>query len=392
MVLQSYRCVSYDDSDIFEKVKAQRVLFADPNVECGSKSYVFMVIYASVNVVIWPVGVPLGITIWLNRISRYLNPPGIPEAQAIVERQDHKHVVNSAVAFLALRYKPRYWYFEMLDVARRLMLTCFVLVFDSLGMFVMFVLAVSITSTVAEREMGAHRDKLTRKFVYLMSWQIVLCALGMLLMDAEMTNTLSETLLGILLLGINLVLIFAVCLDLHGDIVDDEKKSRGAIVQMISRGLSKRFWHAWSDAVEDNILENESCEVKESLEEVSNPLTTFQRGNETRSRGNALCEADEGLRAQGRDEEQGNDDDNGGDGGEEGGEVAVLEMRALDSQRAMGATIDGTRVVLDAGGAEGYHAEEYIPGSALHPSSHGDAKQQEFDLLASPVEESKGDP
>ena len=67
-------------------------------------------------------------------------------------------------------------------------------------------------------------------------------------------------------------------------------------------------------------------------------------------------------------------------------------MRALDSQRAMGATIDGTRVVLDAGGAEGYHAEEYIPESALHPSSHGDAKQQEFDLLASPVEESKGDP
>ena len=143
MVLQSYRCVSYDDSDGFEKVKAQRVLFADPNVECGSKSYVFMVIYASVNVVIWPIGVPLGITIWLSRISRYLNPPGIPEAQAIVERQDHKHVVNSAVAFLALRYKPRYWYFEMLDVARRLMLTCFVLVFDSLGIFVMFVLAVS---------------------------------------------------------------------------------------------------------------------------------------------------------------------------------------------------------------------------------------------------------
>lgn len=375
MVLQSYRCVSYDDSDGFEKVKAQRVLFADPNVECGSKSYVFMVIYASVNVVIWPVGVPLGITIWLSRISRYLNPPGIPEAQAIVERQDHKHVVNSAVAFLALRYKPRYWYFEMLDVARRLMLTCFVLVFDSLGMFVMFVLAVSITSTVAEREMGAHRDKLTRKFVYLMSWQIVLCALGMLLMDAEMTNTLSETLLGILLLGINLVLIFAVCIDLHGDIVDDEKKSRGAIVHMISRGLSKRFWHAWSDALEDNILENESFEVKESLEEVSNPLTTFQRGNETRSRGNAMCEADE---------EHGNDDDNGGDGGEEGEEVAVLEMRALDSQRSMGATIDGTRVVLDAGGAEGWYTNPML--------SHDDGKQQEFDLLASPVEESKGDP
>ena len=239
MVLQSYRCVSYDDSDDFEKVKAQRVLFADPNVKCGSKAYVFMVIYASVNVVIWPIGVPIGITIWLSMISRYLNPPGIPEAQAIVERQEHEHVVNSTVAFLALRYKPRYWYFEMLDLARRLMLTCFVLVFDSLGMFMMFVLAVSIISTFAEREMGAHQDKLTRKFVYLMSWQIVLCALGMLLMDAEMTNTLSETLLGILLLGTNLVLIIVVCIDLHGDIVDDEKKSRGAIVHMISRGLQE---------------------------------------------------------------------------------------------------------------------------------------------------------
>ena len=88
-----------------------------------------------------------------------------------------------------------------------------------------------------------------------------------------------------------------------------------------------------------------------------------------------MCEADE---------EQGNDDDNGGDGGEEGEEVAVLEMRALDSQRAMGATIDGTRVVLDAGGAEGWYTNPML--------SHDDGKQQEFDLLASPVEESKGDP
>ena len=142
----------------------------------------------------------------------------------------------------------------------------------------------------------------------------------------------------------------------------------------------------------NSILENESCEVKESLEEVSNPLTTIQTGNETRSRGNALCEGDEGVRAQDRDEEQGNYDDNGGDGGEEGEEVAVLEMRALDSQRAMGATIDGICVVLDADGAEGYNAEEYISESALHPSSHGDAKQQEFDLLASPAEKSKEGP
>ena len=107
VILQTFRCAEYDDDDDYSEPR--KVLFVDSNVDCNSRTYMIMKFYAAVNVVIWPVGIPLGLMLWLGALAKYLDPPGMTEAQAIAEREIDTRVKRSAIAFMALYYRPRYW-------------------------------------------------------------------------------------------------------------------------------------------------------------------------------------------------------------------------------------------------------------------------------------------
>ena len=80
-VLQTFRCVSYDDGDPNSPTK--RILFVDPAVDCDSSLYTFMEAYAVLMTLIWPVGVPIALMVWLGRLSPYLDPPHVLEEEAI---------------------------------------------------------------------------------------------------------------------------------------------------------------------------------------------------------------------------------------------------------------------------------------------------------------------
>ena len=107
-ILKTFRCIEYDSEDPYSE--KQRVLFADHNVNCNSEAYLAMEIYAVANVIIWTIGVPVGLMIWLRSLSIYLDPVGMTEEEAIAVRRTDEHIKSSAVAFLALYHKPRYWY------------------------------------------------------------------------------------------------------------------------------------------------------------------------------------------------------------------------------------------------------------------------------------------
>ena len=217
-ILKTFRCISYRDGDGVSDVL--RVQFADPNVDCDDSSgpYTFMVAYAAVNVLIWPVGVPLGLVIWLRRIAEHLDPPGVSEAEAIQLRLANNHVKDSAIAYIALTYRPRYWFYEIcINLPRRLLLTCFVLMFSTRGAFILFVVTVSVLTTVAEREMYPHIDDYLGAFVHLNSWMILLCIIAFLYMNAEMKDV-PDSLVGAILLLVNLLMVIFVFTDTRGDI------------------------------------------------------------------------------------------------------------------------------------------------------------------------------
>jgi hypothetical protein len=189
-----------------------------------------MYFYAIINTVIWPVGVPLALIVWLARISRHLDPPNIGEEEAIEGRKEDPVVAESAIAFVAIMHRPRYWYYEVVfNLGRRLALTCVALVFDSNAAFMCFILAVSIYTIVSEREMNAHIDPYVGAFVYLMQWQILLCILAMLLMDAEMTDEIGDLTIGIVLMSVNTLMALVVFMDTRGDVIREAQEKAASI-------------------------------------------------------------------------------------------------------------------------------------------------------------------
>ena len=167
--------------------------------------------YAVLMTLIWPVGVPIALMVWLGRLSPYLDPPHVLEEEAIEQRLVDPHVEGSSIAFVALQHRPRYWYYEVVfNLVRRLILTCVVLVFTDKGQFICFVLGVSIITTVSEREMNAHLDPFVGAFIYLMQWQILLCILAMLLMDAQLTNEVGDMSVGVVLMLVNVFMAMVV--------------------------------------------------------------------------------------------------------------------------------------------------------------------------------------
>ena len=92
-----------------------------------------------------------------------------------------------------------------------------------------FILAVSIFTIVSEREMNAHIDPYVGAFVYLMQWQILLCILAMLLMDAEMTDEVGDLTVGILLMFVNILMALVVVVDTRGDVVREAREKANVL-------------------------------------------------------------------------------------------------------------------------------------------------------------------
>ena len=121
-VLQTFRCVPYDEGDPY--VDTKKFLFVDPMVDCNGAFYESMRTYAIVMTIIWPVGVPIALIIWLSRLSQHLDPPNVIEEDAIELRKKNPFIVGSSIAFVALEHRPRYWYYEVVfNLQRRLVLT-----------------------------------------------------------------------------------------------------------------------------------------------------------------------------------------------------------------------------------------------------------------------------
>ena len=88
-------------------------------------------------------------------------------------------------------------------MARRLLLTCGAALCNTLGETTVFVLTISILTLVVERESRPHISLFLSGFTYCAGWQILLFILFMLLLDAELTTKLGDTLISGTLLFTN---------------------------------------------------------------------------------------------------------------------------------------------------------------------------------------------
>jgi len=107
-------------------------LIADYSLSCDSPEHKWMVAYASVMVVVYPLGIPLANHFMLWRVRDKVNPnqrnlvfesgsekAGLAKATQI--RDKNKDI--QYLSFLFAAYQPEYWWFESFESARRIIFT-----------------------------------------------------------------------------------------------------------------------------------------------------------------------------------------------------------------------------------------------------------------------------
>ena len=78
-----------------------------------------------------------------------LDAPNADEGENVIEDV----IVNeSPFASLATNVKPGWWFMEVIDMERRLLLTCFPLVFTTYGGVVLFTLCIALLALVVQYE------------------------------------------------------------------------------------------------------------------------------------------------------------------------------------------------------------------------------------------------
>ena len=155
-VCQTFQCSLYDDGHY-------SFLVADLSKSCQKKHKAFEV-FAAFMIVAFPLGVPLALLIWLAQFKTQLDDPSMDEQALIQQRKQNLAIHDHPIASFALAYRPRYgsrigpvlvttisfclscprfWFFDVVSMFRRLTLTCFVLIFDTTSKMLIFVLFTS---------------------------------------------------------------------------------------------------------------------------------------------------------------------------------------------------------------------------------------------------------
>ena len=114
--------VSAEDEDQYNDM----YLEADLSLSCSSSWYLFGVTWACIMIVVYPVGVPLLYfkLLWSRKeeiLSRHDATKKSLDDQIIKVKTEKTS--TRLVSFLYDSYKPRHWYFEIIETSRRLMLT-----------------------------------------------------------------------------------------------------------------------------------------------------------------------------------------------------------------------------------------------------------------------------
>jgi hypothetical protein len=120
-------CSDADPNDVSRG--ADLYLTADLSLSCSSARYSLGVIYAKCMIVVYPVGIPVFYlaVLWWNK-DKILQYHIDVKKNVSTEELREKNMAILPMQYLYGCYKPQYWYFEVIETLRRLMLTGFLTV------------------------------------------------------------------------------------------------------------------------------------------------------------------------------------------------------------------------------------------------------------------------
>jgi hypothetical protein len=205
-IFRTFPCESFDDGT--------RWLRADYSIDCTSSQHKIAVAYASVMVLVYPVGVPAGYFYILWRNRGFLNPvvarDGMLLDAALVARDQNKDKISS-FSFLWKSYEPRTWWFEIFETARRLTLTGFIIFFmEGTATQISLAMLVTLLSMVVYLHYAPFVDNIDDRLAFTSMTLTFLTLFGALLIRVGVAEDegYNPTALGGVLLVLNVSMIF----------------------------------------------------------------------------------------------------------------------------------------------------------------------------------------
>lgn len=170
-IAKGFRCEHYDDGEF-------TYLLADLSLDCTSSRYQAVLVYVSVMVAVFPVGMLLFAALELLSIKRHIvTSDGNYGAHPVLRKS------FLLPLFDGLHPEYAYW-FDVYDMTRRLALTTATLLFHSVGPFILFAVFVSFLSAVIHEHCQPYQEEIFNRLDSGQHWQSILAMTVMLMQQS----------------------------------------------------------------------------------------------------------------------------------------------------------------------------------------------------------------
>jgi len=136
-IFDAFTCFDIDDADgtLKDIGLPTRFLRADVNIDCDSNYYLVAKTWAIAMIFVYPIGIPLFYLyiLYINRRAIRARNVYDDDADQIISNEDSElddnphnnklFISHNEIKFLFKNYKPQYWYWEVVETSRRLLLT-----------------------------------------------------------------------------------------------------------------------------------------------------------------------------------------------------------------------------------------------------------------------------
>jgi len=235
-----------------ELADGQSYLRADTGINCNADSYKQFVVYDACLIFVFQC-LPLLYVALLFRVRHKLNPKA-PNKQLALELRDHDESLAS-ISFLFSDYKCSRWYFEILDLYRRIF---FVGVLPLIGnnqtIKTYIGCGLALLSTVYFRELTPFRVEFTNFLAVIAQYVILLAFMAALMIQSDSVSTIgiSDFALGCILAIANILIVgLAIFLGWRR-----YRKERALAIMHKARGLKVEWATEFSDNKFQTTLSN----------------------------------------------------------------------------------------------------------------------------------------
>jgi len=184
------------------------VLEADFAIRCAQGEHLMATFLAVGGMFLFVLGAPLMMLVWLFQSRKYLHNAGEPETE---QRKKHEHV-KSSLGGLYLQYEPEYWWFEVVIIMHKMIMTgamCVVAQGSSAQLLIAVLIMIVYMLTVLKTAPFVEDSEDVSSFIAVFT--LTLTYIGGFALISEVNNrgdvesTYKTDTLAIMLVGLNVV-------------------------------------------------------------------------------------------------------------------------------------------------------------------------------------------